>query len=335
MIINFKVDPRMIKQITTVNNTFNKIENFPLLSIGKDSYIVSSQIHTSVNLDTDYVHNIQAGSYCSFATNLTLMIDMNHDYRSVTTATASFLNGCEKTIRVRRKGQIIIQNDVWIGHNVILMSGIKIGNGAVIGAGSVVTKDIPPYSIVAGNPCKVIKYRFSSEQIEKLQLIRWWDFDEQTLQDNADIFSKDIDTFIDRFYPEALVNKQKLYDIGLKKNSTTYLFFSDAEASYSIFEKVVRAFCAKFTCFDDVTLLFCIHNKINEQYQIGFLENITKEYQDCPDILIIDEDFLDERLLFMQANYFITTRDINTVRWSTYADEFDVKLLSGVDIPIF
>jgi len=98
------------------------------------------------------------------------------------------------------KGDIIIENDVWIGATATIMSGVKISNGAVVGAGSVVTKDVPPYAIVAGNPAKVVKYRFTEEQIEKLLSIAWWDWEEQKIRDNAMImWSNNIDDFINKF----------------------------------------------------------------------------------------------------------------------------------------
>jgi virginiamycin A acetyltransferase len=101
------------------------------------------------------------------------------------------------------KGDIIIENDVWIGANSTVMSGIKIGNGAIVAAGSTVTKDVPPYAIVAGNPAKVVKYRFTDEQIKKLLSIAWWDWDEQKIKDNAmNMWSNDINGFINKFYGE-------------------------------------------------------------------------------------------------------------------------------------
>lgn len=77
------------------------------------------------------------------------------------------------------------------------MSGIKIGNGAVIAANSHVVKDVPAYSIVGGNPAKVIKYRFSQEQIEKLEKIQWWNWEDQKIKENVDLLcSNNIDEFI-------------------------------------------------------------------------------------------------------------------------------------------
>lgn len=78
-----------------------------------------------------------------------------------------------------------IGNDVWIGRSAILMSGIRVGDGAVIGAGSVVTKDVPPYAIVAGNPAKIIRHRFSPSIINELEQIQWWNLPEDKLRNAA------------------------------------------------------------------------------------------------------------------------------------------------------
>lgn len=82
-----------------------------------------------------------------------------------------------------------VGNDVWIGANVTIKAGVTIGDGAVIGMGAVVTKDIPPYALVAGVPAKVIRYRFDEETIAKLQEIQWWNWDEETLKAYADYFN--------------------------------------------------------------------------------------------------------------------------------------------------
>lgn len=79
------------------------------------------------------------------------------------------------------KGDIVVGNDVWIGYEAVILSGVTIGDGAVIGARAVVTKDVPPYTIVGGVPAKPIKKRFSEESIKKLQSIRWWDWPKEKL----------------------------------------------------------------------------------------------------------------------------------------------------------
>lgn len=90
---------------------------------------------------------------------------------------------------------ISIGNDVWIGANVIVMDGINIGDGAIIAAGSVVTKDVPPYAISGGVPSKIIRYRFEREQIEKLLEIKWWDMNIDFLKNNLKKFHN-IDIFL-------------------------------------------------------------------------------------------------------------------------------------------
>ena len=84
--------------------------------------------------------------------------------------------------------RVIIGNDVWIGARAIVKGGVSIGNGAVVGAGAVVTKDVPPYAVVGGVPARIIKYRFPQEYIDELQLLEWWNLPEDMLKENISIF---------------------------------------------------------------------------------------------------------------------------------------------------
>ena len=83
-----------------------------------------------------------------------------------------------------KKGDIVIGNDVWIGYEAVIMAGVTIGDGAVIGARAVVTKDVPPYTIVGGVPAKPIRRRFPEDVISDLLKIRWWDWPEEKIQMN-------------------------------------------------------------------------------------------------------------------------------------------------------
>lgn len=96
-----------------------------------------------------------------------------------------------KTVDSEGKYTVKIGNDVWIGAGALLLDGITIGDGAVIGANSLVTEDIPPYAIAYGSPAKVVKYRFSEEEINKLLSLKWWNKDEDWLKENVELF-KDI-----------------------------------------------------------------------------------------------------------------------------------------------
>jgi serine acetyltransferase len=95
------------------------------------------------------------------------------------------------------KGDITVGNDVWIGAKSTIMSGVKIGDGAIVAAGALVTKDVEPYSIVGGNPARLLKYRFDKSQIEELLKIEWWLWDESKIKEEAMIlWSSDINYFI-------------------------------------------------------------------------------------------------------------------------------------------
>ncbi|EGP5048105.1 CatB-related O-acetyltransferase [Enterococcus faecium] len=114
------------------------------------------------------------GSFCSIG-NAQFLLGGEHDTHCISTFPwGLYCYGQYDTIPT--KGPIIVQDDVWIGDNVLILSGVNIGKGAVVAAGSVVTKNVPPYAIVGGNPAKVIKYRFSPEIIERLM-----DFDLHTI----------------------------------------------------------------------------------------------------------------------------------------------------------
>ena len=82
------------------------------------------------------------------------------------------------------KGNTVIGNDVWLGYRSTILPGVTIGDGAIIGMGSVVTKDVPPYSIVGGNPAKVIKLRFEPDEIETLLELSWWDWPLEKITEN-------------------------------------------------------------------------------------------------------------------------------------------------------
>ncbi|WP_157273956.1 CatB-related O-acetyltransferase [Pedobacter sp. BAL39] len=96
---------------------------------------------------------------------------------------------------------ISIGHDVFIGANVVILDGVSVGDGAIIAAGAVVKDDVPPYAIAGGVPAKIIRYRFSSDQIQKFLAIKWWDWNTKDLEYVETMFF-DVDKFIDKFYKE-------------------------------------------------------------------------------------------------------------------------------------
>jgi virginiamycin A acetyltransferase len=128
------------------------------------------------------------GKFCAIAAETRFIMTGNHKLDAISTYPFPvFGHGWESAFNVYDlpvKGNIIVGNDVWFGYNSLVMNGITIGNGAIIAARAVVVKDVPAYSIVAGNPAKVVKMRFDDETINRLQKIAWWDWNIEKINQN-------------------------------------------------------------------------------------------------------------------------------------------------------
>ncbi len=122
------------------------------------------------------------GKFCMIASGATFIMNgANHLTDAISTYPfAIFGHGWQNAMEGKTyptKGDTIIGNDVWIGHNVTIMPGVKVGDGAILATNATVTKDVAPYAIVGGNPAAAIKKRFSEKDIEKLLAIKWWDWE--------------------------------------------------------------------------------------------------------------------------------------------------------------
>lgn len=129
------------------------------------------------------------GKFCSIACGAKFLFNCaNHTLKSLSTYTFPLFYedwGLEKSDVATawdNKGDIVIGNDVWIGYEAVIMAGVHIGNGAIIAARSVVTKDVPPYTIVGGVPARPIRTRFDEETIRKLETLKWWDWSAEKIR---------------------------------------------------------------------------------------------------------------------------------------------------------
>lgn len=162
----------------------------PNLTIGDHTY------GEPTILTFDRTTRLTIGRFCSISDKVTFILGGNHRTDWLTTypfpefdqtwPEAGLIKGHPGS-----KGDIVIGNDVWIGYGATILSGVTIGNGAVIGAESVVTDDVAPYAIIAGNPAREIKKRFDQATIEALLKLGWWEWSEEKIRKNLTLLCSD------------------------------------------------------------------------------------------------------------------------------------------------
>lgn len=170
---NISVSIRDYKKLIPEEKTALKV----LEKAGKHSF--AREGLQATNTDT------KIGSFCSIALNV-ILGPGKHPTHFLSSHPSFYLEECKLTNETKTEHfellyPVEIGNDVWIGHSVIVQDGIKVGDGAVIGSGAIVTKDVPPYAIVAGVPAKILRYRFDEDTIKDLLELKWWELDDDLI----------------------------------------------------------------------------------------------------------------------------------------------------------
>ena len=177
---NIIKNPNIIIGDYTYYDDFENVENF----------------ERNVKYHFDFIGDkLIIGKFCMIASDAQFIMNGGNHLTNAISAYpfAVFGNGWENAMAGKSypsKGDTVIGNDVWIGHKAVVMPGVKIGDGAIIGSFSVVTKDIAPYSIAGGNPAREIRKRFTDADIEKLLNIQWWNWPAEKLTRNIELFTK-------------------------------------------------------------------------------------------------------------------------------------------------
>ena len=190
----------------------------PNISVGKYSYYSGYYHGHSFDdcarylfPDRNDVDKLIIGSFCSIGSGVSFIMAGNQGHRYDWIASFPFyympeVDDFQGAIDgFANAGDTIVGNDVWIGSEVMVMPGVKIGDGAVIGSRSLVTKDVDSYTIVGGNPAKPIKKRFSDRHIEMLLAITWWDWDEKMLSEAIPIICSDHIELLYEFYQKHVM----------------------------------------------------------------------------------------------------------------------------------
>lgn len=187
--------------------TLKSLTNIDLIKVGVKTY-GELNVNSSNNISKLYI-----GNFCSIASDVLFLLNSEHPLNHISTYPFK-VKVLSESSESLSKGDIVIDDDVWIGCNSTIMSGVHVGQGAVIAAGSVVTKDVPPYAIVGGVPAKVIKYRFSNDIIKYLMRLDYSSLSEDLVIRNIDklylgienLSLKEVETIYDWFPKKNILN---------------------------------------------------------------------------------------------------------------------------------
>lgn len=164
------------------------------VQVGRHTYGVEE--HT-VFLASD-ANPVVIGSFCSIAKDVCIHGDTGHDMSGVSTYPLGQVFGGVRATGLVKGKAARIGHDVWIGAGATILSGVEVGDGAVIGAGSVVSRDVEPYAVMAGNPARLIRYRFEPSIIAALVRIGWWNWTDERIKAELDSFGLPVDEFVKR-----------------------------------------------------------------------------------------------------------------------------------------
>ena len=214
MITKFKDEKRTpFDRLCFVTSKEKKVN---AVTLGTASFTGGITLECRSNFANLVPHTL-VGRFCNLSWNLKFLIGFNHAYKNSVSPYAFHekkilrkissqiennenlpdFKPCKNKLSLNNHYQIVIGSDVWIGRGATILGGVKIGSGAIIGANATVTRDIPPYAIAAGNPAKVIRYRFDEETIKKFMAIQWWNWDVEKVLSNAYLMD-DVEKFLEK-----------------------------------------------------------------------------------------------------------------------------------------
>ena len=184
---------KFFKRVIRGNSILNSdIDKTAKVYSGSTFYNSKLGRYSYVGYDSEVV-NCEIGTFCSIANGFIVggakhpmdWVSMSPVFYNVGSGTNCHLGH----LAMEQSARTYIGDDVWIGSRAIILQGVHVGTGAVVGAGAVVTKDVPPYAVVAGCPAKILRYRFSDEMISEMEREKWWDKSEDWIKESVEAFS--------------------------------------------------------------------------------------------------------------------------------------------------
>lgn len=190
-------DPEVLFPVAgtdTVCHIKPQIKN-PNIIVGDFSYFSGADFESHVTHHYEWNGDkLIIGKFCQIAAGVEFVMNgANHQMNAASTYPFYIMEGWAQAVppqsEMPLKGDTVVGNDVWIGQNAVILPGVHIGDGAIIGLNSVVGSDVPPYTVVAGNPARVIRRRFDDELIDVLEKLQWWDLPTEEIQELIPVLS--------------------------------------------------------------------------------------------------------------------------------------------------
>lgn len=332
----------MARNIRVFDFTSDKIRRINLDdSVWRGTMGRSSYMSGTIVDDPRIASHFLIGSFCSIAYEATFMLGSNHDYNAVTTGDVSFFKKeIPKSIRRRciNHNQLVIGHDVWLGRGCTIMSGVHIGNGAIIAAGAVVTKDVPPYAIVGGNPAKLIRYRFDDETIARLQKLKWWYWPAEKLVPAIDDMA-DVEVFLEKYNDGIVEPKLETAIAGELENKRRagvkiYTMAAD-ETEDSLWYEAAARYIEEKKSGDNSLLLLLTDRSTRLDKLKELVALLEKKGGVAP--LLCTYDVSDDvpADVLAKTDVLITTKSYRSLQYWDYAYDYGVKAVYAGDEDIF
>ena len=339
MIINAQSVP-FDRQFNSAVPGHTGVEN--LLTLGAGSYIGECDVSLwAANINSPH---ILIGRFNSWANGIQISIGGNHPIGNVTSFPFDVQGIINKVFggdnqfkplpnKRLNRFQVIVGHDVWIGKGATIMGGVKIGNGAVIGAKAVVAKDIPPYAVAVGNPARVVKYRFDAETIKKFLAVKWWNWSLKKIADNLPLMT-DVEKFLKAHYSPALEDFPE-DDITrqLSTGGCIYHLIADIRAQNPLWPKVVREF-AESNFKDALLVIWLDKDATDKNFNLSAI-NLNGDAANRIAVVKAHGTKTFSPAALRKGTHFITTREMTTLEALDYLWDTDVKIVSSLDDGIF
>ena len=332
--MNYKIKLKINKS-DNIFQTYNSARKNKILTIGPHSYVEQIQIDIGIEERS----HVLIGKFCSISLDVVFEIGQNHPIYSASTypfrAIPPLAPGIiDNPYTLDNHYHIILGNDVWVGRGAMFLSGVRVGNGAIIGAGAVVRKDVPPYAIVIGNPARIVKYRFPKKTIDQFQRIKWWNWTfEKILEhidemDNGEVFAERYDTEPPETQTDATDTLKKLR----AKGKDIFSYTIDPKDTKPTWEGVVDQYLFNFNKYTEAVLVLRALSG-SEEILRQIKEKLSSSRDNAlhPEVFLYNDDDITSMELMRYTDVYLVGASPHHIYDMNWVDNFGIMVRSAFD----